>query len=417
MAAALLLHKIRMSMKKYKYVIVGGGVAAGFAAEEFVNKKVEKGEVAIITEEGKYPYHRHPLSEVATGEKHLDDILVNDRDFYADNGIEVLLNSEVTGVDFQERTLELESGTFVQYDKLLIATGSRLPELEVPGADLPGLHYLRNAKQAQEIRQEIKKGKKAAVIGGNYIAMEVAASLAKENLEVTLVFPSRRLWESFFTPEMSNFFSNYLEEKGVEMLPQERVASFSGSKKITGIVLQSGKTVEADLIVCTTGAEPAVGPFLHTPLELKKGVLVNEFLEASEKDVYAAGDVTTFPNASGELQQSQHWDNARAQAKHVVQVMTGDRTPYSYMPYFFSEVFDLPFQVWGDTEEADEIVYRGEVEKGNFSTWWLSNGKLVAAFIMKRPEEEAEFARKWLKEGKELDGEKLEQAEKLKDLD
>ncbi|MEX0968623.1 MAG: FAD-dependent oxidoreductase [Bacteroidia bacterium] len=405
-------------MKSYKYIIAGGGVAAGIAAQKFIELGVGKGELAIISDDNTEPYHRPPLSKgFLAGNEEKENLYINKSSFYEENGIDVLLNTLITGADFAQKILSTEGGKEIKYEKLLIATGSRLRKFDVPGIDLPGLHYLRTMNDSRDIRSSMKKGKKAVTIGGSYISMETAAVCAQNGMEVTMVFPERRVMEKFFTPEMSQFFEKYFKERGVSMMPNESVASFSGIRKVTLVVLQSGRQVGANLVIAGIGVDPAIEPFRHTLIKINKGIVVNEYLETNQPDVYAAGDITRYKDLLFNTDRRlDHWDNAKSQAIHAVNVIMGKREPYNYLPYYFSEVFDLSFEYWGDEEEADEIVYRGDVESNSFSTWWLSNGRLMAAFVMGRPEEEREKAQEWIKEKKMLNGEELEAAESLSDL-
>jgi NADPH-dependent 2,4-dienoyl-CoA reductase/sulfur reductase-like enzyme len=394
-------------MKTYKYLILGSGVAAGYAVQELVEQKA--GNIGIITKDKSIPYDRPPLSKgFLAGEKSYTDILLQDESFYREHGIEVLVNREVTSVKFEEGKLVCRVGEEVGYEKLLIATGSEVRRFTTPGADLPEIYYLRTLADSERIRERMARGGRAVVIGSGFIGMEVASVLARKGLDTTMVFPQDRVWKSFFTPEMSAWFQKYFEERGVKFMPGQRVMGFIGPTQLTGVTLESGVALLADFVVAGIGVVPSTKLFENTGLKLDKGIKVNEYLETNIPDVWAVGDVANYPDAIfGKRRHIEHWDNAVSQGKHAARNMTGAREPFVYVPYFFSDVFDLSYEFWGDTTEQDEVINRGDMEKGSFSTWWLKDGRLMAAFVLNRPEEERELAPKWIREQRQVDADLL----------
>src|SRR6266699_6838972 len=182
-------------MKKYKFLLLGSGVAAGYAAKELVQRNVEPGSVGIVT---------------------ADDILLENASFYDDHGIELRLNQPVVGIDFDTKTVECKPGGEVRYEQLLITTGSKVRHLETPGAGLGEIYYLRSLDDAQRLRDRIARGGRAAVIGSGFIGMEVASVMARKGVEPTMIFPEERVWKKFFTPELSAFFQKYFADRGVK---------------------------------------------------------------------------------------------------------------------------------------------------------------------------------------------------------
>jgi NADPH-dependent 2,4-dienoyl-CoA reductase/sulfur reductase-like enzyme len=387
-------------VKHYKYVIMGSGVAAGHGAQEFVQQNVGKGELAIVTADSVLPYDRPPLSKgFLSGEKSREDILLKDAAFYRENGILVKTRTPVVNVDLARRSLRCKPAGIIGYEKLLIATGSEVRRLNVPGANLKGLFYLRLLADSEAIHRQIKKGKRAVVIGSGFIGMEVASVLAKKGVETTLVFPQDRVWSKFFTPEMSSWFQSYFEKRGVKLLAGAKVKALLGKKIVHAVRLDSGRELPADLVVAGIGVVPAISLFEKTSLEIKDGIRVNEFLETSHSEVWAAGDVTNYPDKIfGKRRRLDHWDNAVEQGRCAVRNMISKPQPFIHVPYFFSDLFDLSYEFWGDTEHADNVIYRGKLDSGKFSVWWRKGERLVAAFIMGRPDEERELAPKWIME-------------------
>lgn len=381
-------------MQKYDTVILGGGVAAGYAARELARHKGKGATVALLSADQAVPYERPPLSKAyLAGKKKTRDILINEPDFYKDNGIEVFLETTIEKVDLDQKKLVSEKGQRFAYDKLLIATGSRLRKLEVPGADDKAVFYLRWLENAQAIRQRAKDAKRAVVVGGGFIGLETASVLTQEGLDVTMAFPEDYVMERLFTPEMADFFHRYYAERGVTILPKQTVVGFARDKDALVVKLKSGDPLHTDMAVVGIGVEPALELFVDIDLKIDDGIVVNEYLETSVADVYAVGDVVRYKDLIFDTyRRVEHWDNAKAQGIHAARVMTGKREPFEHLPYFFSDEFDLSWEFWGDASDADQIIHRGDVADGEFSTWWVKGKRLVAAFVLNRPEAEGKVA-------------------------
>ncbi len=386
-------------MDSFKYVILGGGMVAGYAAREFVERGTKAGELAIVSADDALPYERPPLSKgYLKGADTEESVFINDAAFYSSHGIEVRLKTPVERADFVKRRLHLRGGAEWRFEKLLIATGSRVRKFQLPGAELDGVFYLRSLADSRRIRDHAGAGRRAVVIGGGFIGMEAASSLAQRGLDVTLMLAEERIWQRLFTPEMSSFFRSYYEARGVKFLVNAQVTGFAGRNRIESVTTAAGESIPADLVVAGIGVTPETAPFAKSELALTDGVLVNEYLEASVSGVYAAGDVANYRDALFERQRRvEHWDNAVSQGRHAARVMTGLREPFEHVPYFFSDVFDLSYEFWGDSSAADRVVTRGNPSSASFSVWWLLEGRLVAAFVMARPEQERELAQEWIR--------------------
>jgi NAD(P)H-nitrite reductase large subunit len=390
-------------MQKYEYLVLGGGVAAGYAAETFIEEGGKAGDLCIVSAEAQPPYERPPLSkDILTGEEESDNIFINEPDYYADHGIALKLNTQVEKVDFHKRLLYSQQEE-VGFEKLIIATGSQVRTLELPGSELDNIFYLRTIEDALQIRAASKDAQQAVIIGGSFIGMEVASSLQQSDVQSTLVFPQSRVWASFFTPEMSHFFEEHYRAQGVALVKQANVVGFEGNGQVTAVKLDNGEQLAADLVVAGIGVIPNVALFRQSGLAINEGILVNDHLETNIPGIYAVGDVAEYEDAIFNTRRRvEHWDNAFVQGQHVMKSMLGRPEPFVHVPYFFSDVFDLSFEYWGDGSGHDEVIYRGEVESGSFSTWWLRDKRLVAAFAMDRPEAEGEFAEQWIQSGAEI---------------
>ena len=402
-------------MQSYETIILGGGVAAGYAAKEFVKRGIVPGELAIISAESAPPYQRpYVTKEYFSGDETLDELLINPRELYTENGINLLLDTVIASVDLAGRVLRARDGTEFSFEKLVIATGTRVRRLPVPGADLEGLFYVRTTADVDAIRAYAANAKRAVVIGGSFIGMESTAELTQLGLDVTMVFPQERVWQSFFTPEMADWFQRFYEGKGVTFVPNERASGIQGETRVSGVTLTSGKELPADLVIAGVGVVPNTDLFEGAGLEMDNGIVVNEYLETNVAGVYAVGDVARFYDPiAGRTRRFEHWDTARRQGRAVVGSIYGEGKPYKAVSYFYSDVFGLGWELWGDPDLADQIVYRGDVVEGAFTVWWLQETKLVAVFTFDPPQEGVDkLAPRWIRRRQTLSADDLRDASK-----
>lgn len=381
-------------MSDARFVILGGGMVAGYAARELVSRGLRSGDCSIVSADDALPYERPPLSKgFLAGKEDEASILINDAAFYPRHGIEVRLNSVVEHVDLQRKRLYTRSGDAIGFEKLLIATGAYVRTLNNPGADLDGVLYLRSLDDSKRIRAIAASAARAVVLGSGFIGMEVASVLSQKGIGTTMVYPDQRVWQRFFTPEMSAFFQHYYAERGVILLPGQRATSFDGEGHVSAVTLDSGRRLETEMVIAGIGVVPATEPVRDSGLRIEHGIVTNEYLETSAANVYAAGDAIAYWDTLFEKRRHvEHWDNAVEQGKHAAGLLMGERRPFVHVPYFFSDVFDLSFEVWGDAEGADQVIHQGDLGRGAFSVWWLREGRTIAAFVMNRPEEERELA-------------------------
>lgn len=396
-------------MAKSKYAILGGGMVAGYAAKEMVERGLKPGELTIVSADDALPYERPPLSKgFLAGKDNETGILINPAEWYREHGIEVALKTAVTSIDLAKKSLRTSSRQNFEAEKLLIATGARARTLSVPGKDLGNIFYLRSMGDSRRIRSAAEKSKRAVVIGGGFIGMEVAAVLTQKKIHTTMIFPEERVWKRMFTPEMSKFFERYYAERGVEILTKTNVAGFEGKGNVSAVALEGGRTVPCDLAIAGVGAAPVTELFEKTEILGRDGVQVNEFLETGAAGVYAAGDVANYPDAIFEKRRRvEHWDNAVSQGQHWARVAMGDRQAFVHVPYFFSDVFDLSYEFWGDSDGATQTVVRGDLNSSSFSVWWLKGERLIAVFAMNRPDEERNAGPEWIQSKKRVSAARL----------
>jgi NADPH-dependent 2,4-dienoyl-CoA reductase/sulfur reductase-like enzyme len=381
-------------MTKSKYLILGGGMVAGYAAQELVKQGLKPGELTIVSADSAPPYERPPLSKgFLAGRDDEAKIWINPEEFYASRGIELLLGTEVGGVDAQRRVMRMRSGAERAFDKLVIATGARPRTLDVPGSGLETVQYLRSLEDSRRIRARAEGVKRAVVVGSGFIAIEVTSVLAQRGVEVTMLVRDDRVWKNVFTPPMSQSFENYFSKRGVRFLKHAGVREIRNKDDATTVALESGQRIQCDLVVAGIGVLPETEVLPDSGIRLGDGVIVNPYLETNVPGIYAAGDVANYEDVLfAKRRRVEHWDNAVEQGRHCARALSGDRQVFRHVPYFFSDVFDLSYELWGDMTGADEVVDRGDLASSSFSVWWLKEHRLVAAFTMNRPDEEREAA-------------------------
>jgi NADPH-dependent 2,4-dienoyl-CoA reductase/sulfur reductase-like enzyme len=212
-----------------------------------------------------------------------------------------------------------------------------------------------------------------------------------------MILNDDRIWKRLFSPEMSAFFEAYYVARGVRLIKSAVVAELRGDDAVSSAVLKDGQTIPCELVVAGVGVQPAIEMFRNTELEIGDGILLNEYLQTSHPDVSAAGDVANYQDVIfGKRRRVEHWDNAVSQGQYCARSLMGDRSPFRHVPYFFSDIFDLSYEYWGDSSDADQIVHRGDLSSNSFSVWWIRQGRVVAAFTMNRPDEERDLAPRWI---------------------
>jgi NADPH-dependent 2,4-dienoyl-CoA reductase/sulfur reductase-like enzyme len=384
------LRGILMDVQQHRIVILGGGMVAGYAAKELAEVGLEQGELGIVSADNALPYERPPLSKsFLAGKDDEQSVLINGETFYREHGVGIYLNTKVDRIDVAGKRLITGRGDEFHFEKLILGTGARARTLDVPGADRENVLYLRSLSDSARLRDALKRAKKVVVLGSGFIGMEVASQSAQQGRDTTMVFPQDRVWKSFFTPPMSQFFEKYYENRGVRFVKEAKAERIEHD----GIFLSTGKKLEADLIVAGIGAEPVTELARAAGLTVDDGVRVDESLKTSAANIYAGGDIARYHDVIfGKSRRIEHWDNSVKQGQYLARHLSGRPEPFKNIPYFFSDVFDLSYEFWGDTEGAERTEYRGDVKSSSFSTWWLKGHKAVAVFAMNRPDAEREKA-------------------------
>jgi len=368
-----------MTVVERDVLIVGAGHAGAMAAIG-LRQNSFSGSIAMVGDEAALPYERPPLSKAyLTGALEQHRLYLRKAEFWQERDIDVRLNTAVAHLNAQERTATLANGEVIRFNWCILATGGRARPLPVPGADLPGVHYLRTLADVDGIRASLKPGARLAVIGGGYIGLEVAASARKLGHEVTLIEALDRVLARVTSPVVSRFFEAKHRAEGVDVRLNIGVAAIEGSAQVTGVRLSSGEVVPADAVVVGIGIIPNCELAIEAGIACDNGIVVDELCRTANPEIFAIGDVARHPNvfAPGPLR-VESVQNAVDQAKTVVGVITGNPVAYADLPWFWSDQYDIKLQSAGLAIDYDEIVVRGSPDASPFSVCYLRGGTLIA---------------------------------------
>ncbi len=373
-------------------VIVGGGLAGANAAFTLRDPGFE-GNVTIVGDEAEPPYERPPLSkEYLRGEKERPATYVKPADEYPARNINLRSGTRAVGIETRQQLVTLDDETSLHYDALLLATGSAARVLNVLGADLEGVYYLRNVEHSDAIRDAAAKAESIVVIGGGWLGTEIAASLRQMGGNVTLVSPPPQPLEHILGSEVASAYVAVHEANGTRLVTG-RVAEIVGAEHVAEVLLTDGSRLPADMVVAAVGAAPRIQLAEAAGLKMRdRGVEVDEFMHASAPNVYAAGDIATAWNPRFERYlRIEHWDNAIEQGKAAAANILGAEQPYDRSPYFYSDQFDLGMEYRGYAPSWDQVVIRGDLAAREFDAFWLKDGRVVAAMNANRWDDAAEL--------------------------
>ena len=376
-------------MQHAQLAIVGAGLTAARAIRSY-REAGGGGDVTLFSAEPAFPYHRPPLSKGYLGGQVTDPPFVEDEAFYSASGVELVLGARVTAVAPAERTLTLASGERRGYEQLLVATGAEPRSLRVRGADLEGVFTLRTLADADVLRAAASAGSRAVVVGGGFIGAEVAATLRGRGVEVTLVHLGAGVFDQLGCPQLSDELHALYRENGVELLLGHEVASFEGTSELRAVTTKGGRRVDADLAVVGVGVAPAVELLEGSGIDVDDGVLVDERYETTAAGVFAAGDVARFYDPLyGRRRRIEHWSNADYQGTQVGRVLAGAEGGYDTVSTFFSKVFGIGLQVFGDVSRFDHVTAVGSLAGRDLVATYDDDGHIVAALAVEPSDEAA----------------------------
>ncbi len=395
-----------MTARKVDYLLIGGGLASANCAR-WLREEGAEGSVLVVGREPDPPYNRPNCSKgYLRGREERSEAFFRPREWWGEQEIELLTRTSVTALDPTARTAKLSTKEELEFGQALLATGANVRRLNVPGCELEGIHYLRTLGNADAIRVDAADAEQVVLIGGSYIGCEVAASLTLLGKRCTIVMQEQITLERGFGSASGRFFQELLESHGVTVHGQDELERFEGDGRVAKVVTKNGLELPAELIVIGAGVAPDVQLARGAGLELGEGggVRCSSRLATSAPGVFAAGDICEYDSLlHGGPLRIEHWDVAFNHGKTAALNMLGREIPHEVVPYFYSVLGD-----WGELEyvgparEWDEEIVRGALEEGSFTTWYLRDGRLVAALTFGRSDD-LDHARRLLVEKPTLD--------------
>lgn len=360
-------------------VVIGSGQAA-IQTVMSLKRNEFTGSIKVIGEEDHLPYQRPPLSKDFLLEEYKPErVSLKKKEFYEENGVDLILGKRAESIDTILKEITLSDENRIRYDQLIIATGSRVRKLNVPGSDKKGIYYLRDLDDANALKQRLKKNKKMVIVGAGYIGLEVASVAASLGVEVTVIEMANRVMNRTVDPMISSYYQKLHESHGVKIHLDNGLKAFEGGDSVNAVLCSDGLMLEAELVVIGAGVLPNQEIAIEAGLECNNGIMVNEFGETSTAHVYACGDCTNHPNKGLNTRlrlESVH--NAMEQSKTVANTIMGNKEPYDQVPWFWSDQYDHKLQLVGISGDHDEVVMRGLESEQKFLLFYLKNSELIA---------------------------------------
>ncbi len=406
-----------MAPRQVDFLLIGGGMASAHCAAELRRRGAE-GSILLVGREPEPPYERPPLSkEYLRGEAARSDAFVNPPGWYAENGVELLSGVNAMSLDPVARTAKLQGGEEVGFGRALLATGAMVNILRVEGAENEGIHYLRAFGNSDAIRADAEAAERVVLIGGSYIGCEVAASLSAQGVECTIVTIEDVALSRTFGEDAGRWFQQRLEEHGVTVHGGEELDAFEGDGRVRSVLTKSGLAIECDAVVVGAGVRADAMLAQRAGLEVDDGIVCDSKLRTSAEGIYGAGDCCSYDSVvHGRRLRVEHWDVAMQQGMHAARNMLGEDRDYDVVPYFFSDLADwASLEYVGPARDWDEQVWRGDRDGGEFSVWYLKDGRVAGCLSVGRPEDLAE-ARRMLADGVDVSGAREHLADPGSDL-
>lgn len=392
-----------MNGAHFKYVLIGGGLASSSAARA-IRERDSEGALLVVGQEVNRPYNRPPLSkDYLRGKRPRKELFTLSEDWFARNHVELQTGRRVSLLDTTRRSVMLDNGHEVSFDRLLIATGGAPRHLKIPGAELPNIYYLRTIEDADRIHIAVEKALregrthprgrgKAAILGGGVLGVELAATMTQMGLAVDLLMASAYPWSKFAGEAAGKFVHRYLEEHGVRLHPQTVPVRLEGDGRVQRVVIADKQTLECDFVVPAVGMIPNKDLLRGTTIAAEKHILVDDHCRTSDPDIYAAGDCAAIYDALfGKYRVLDHWDSAIATGTLAGANMAGGDQRYDQASHFFSDTFDLSLSVWGDARRIDHRIVRGNpgIESPDFVEFGVaSDGRIAQILAVNHPGED-----------------------------
>jgi 3-phenylpropionate/trans-cinnamate dioxygenase ferredoxin reductase component len=366
-------------MPDQTFIIVGASLTGAKAAEELRSEGFN-GRLVLLGDEHERPYERPPLTkDYLRDESPREKAYVHEEAFYSDHQIELITGAPVTSLDPGRGRLTLGNGRELSYDRLLLATGAEPRRIQVAGAELDGVYYLRTLADCDVLRSRLGSSPRVVVIGAGWIGAEFAASARQRGAEVTVIEAASVPLERVLGPEVGLVYAEAHRDNGVELLPLSGVEAFEGNGSVQAVKTTDERTIECDFVVVGIGVAPRVQLARDAGLVTDNGIVTDQTLMTSVPGVFAAGDVANaWHPFYGRSIRVEHWSNALNQGPAAARAMLGRDVSYDRIPYFFSDQYDLGMEYSGFAADWDQVVFRGEPAGGEFIAFWLKSGRVVA---------------------------------------
>ena len=369
-------------------VIAGAGHGAGQVIATLKQRKFA-GRIVLVGDEPHLPYQRPPLSKkYLAGELAPERLHFKPDSFYDDPQIDVRLNTRIDSIDRDAGTIKTADDEEISYGKLILALGSRVRKVLVPGYDLPGVHYLRNIADVDAIRADVASRKRLVIVGAGYIGLEVAAVCRQQGLDVTVIEMEDRVMSRVVSANVADFYQLEHTNQGVKLLLSTTVTAFEGKRRVKAVITDNERKIAADFVVVGVGIVPNTELAEAAGLDVDDGIIVDDQCQTADPDIYAIGDCTSHPNSIfGQRLRLESVHNALEQAKTAASNICGVETHYSQVPWFWSDQYDLKLQIAGLSKGYDQVVLRGDPSSRSFSCLYLKEGALIAVDAINAPRE------------------------------
>lgn len=363
-------------------VILGAGQAAAQTIET-LRRRGHDGPITLVGDEPYLPYQRPPLSKkYFAGSLERDRLFIRHAAYYAEHRVDLRLGRRATSIDRKERRVLLDDGASLPWDSLVLATGSRARRLTVPGSELAGIHYLKTLADADCLREEARPGRRAVVVGGGYIGLEVAATCRELGVEVTVLEMADRVMSRVVCETVSRYYEAEHARHGVDIVLQTRLQEFLGDARggrVRAVLCEDGSEFPADFVVVGVGVLAEDQLARAAGIECSNGIVVDEYCRSSDPDIYAVGDCSFHPSLRyGVRVRLESVDNAFEQANSAALNILGVPTVHDKVPWFWSDQYHHKLLIVGLSQGHDRIVLRGEPARHAFSACYLRDGELIA---------------------------------------
>ena len=392
-------------MKSTKYLLIGGGLASHNAATR-IRQLDPDGSIVMVGRESEPPYNRPPLTkEYMQGKIPRDRVFLETRDYYTQHNIETLLGKSVEQLDAKEKVVTLDDRTQIRFEKALLATGGTPVHLDLRGIQQTNVFYFRTLEDALQVSAEAAPGSRAVIIGAGFIGMELASSLTLRGVEVSVIQKAPQLWSRFTNQKLAQFFQDYCAERGVRFHLSQEVMELQGQGEVSAVELKSGLAIPCDFVCVAVGIQPNVQLAEQAGLKVDNGVVCNEYLQSSDPDIYAAGDILNYPDPYFDTRRRvEHWGQADYTGTLAGGNMAGERKKYDLLTYVWSDIFDLHLEFGGDEREYDRMLIRGRLGGESFTVIYLKNDVMTAYFAINAIKVDYEILGKIIESRRNLKG-------------